>query len=98
MYYSSDNPTDATKRVNSTLDFNLSSFWSPIQGPNVQVSHLKQSGKSQQFLDNLNPIFKTSGSSKLYLNGADGTNVIVKFPEDQIAKLKADKENFVRIC
>lgn len=92
MYYSSDNATDATKRVNSTLDFNLSSFWSSIQGPNVQVSHLKQSGQSQQFMDNLNPVFQTTGSPRLYLNGAAGTNVIVKFPEEQIAKLKADKE------
>lgn len=94
MYYSYDSATETGTRENSSLGFNLSSFWATSQGPNVQVNHLEHSGKSDLFMNNLNPSFKESGSSRLFLNGADGTRINVKFPEDQINQLKADvKDN-----
>ncbi len=92
MYYSYDSTTDASTRENSTSTFNLTSFWASTQGPNVQVAQLEHSGKSGEFLNNLNPSYKTTGSPRLYLNGADGTRINVKFPEDQIARLKQDAQ------
>ena len=93
MYYSYDSTSDASVRLNSFSNFNLSSFWATTQGPNVQVAHLDHSGKSNEFLNNLNSSFKATGSPRLYLNGADGTRINVKFPDEQISRLKQDAKN-----
>ena len=91
MYYTSDNAVDATlDRVKSSYGFNFSGFWGATPGPNVQVSLLNQSNKSDSFLNNLNPVFKESGSPPLFLNGADGTRVHVKLPEAQVEQLRND--------
>ena len=92
MHYSSDNTTDNTRK-SSSLSFDLTSFWASTQGSNVQVSHLDHSNKGAAFLNNLSDAYKTSGSPRLFLNGADGTKINVKFPDSQINQLKSDFES-----
>ena len=59
----------------------------------MQVSHLDHSNKGAAFLNNLSDAYKTSGSPRLFLNGADGTKINVKFPDSQINQLKSDFES-----
>ena len=89
MYYSNDNTSDNTRKTSSS-SFDLTSFWASTQGPNVQVSHLEHSNKGAAFLNNLSDAYKTNGSPRLFLNGADGTKINVKFPDSQMSKLKSD--------
>jgi len=94
MYYSADNASDTSKRVNSVMNFNMASFWAASNGPNVQISHLEHANKGSQFLNNLNdPNKAVNGSTRLFLNGADGTRINVKFPESQVNQLKEDSKN-----
>ena len=90
MYYSNDSSTQG-ERNNSSVDFSFSNIWSSTTGYNVQVNQIQNSEKGSVFLNNLNDPNKTSnGSSRLFLNGSDGTRVNVKFIEDQINQLKTN--------
>ena len=90
MYYSND-ATEEGKRNNLNLSFNASNYWSN-NGANVQINKLSHANQGQAFLNNLTNVDKTNGQARLFLNGSDGTRVNVKFIDEQINKLKADRE------
>ena len=90
MYYSND-ATEQGKRNNYNIAFNLNNNWTS-NGANVQVNKISHANQGQAFLNNLTNVDKTNGQARLFLNGSDGTRVNVKFIDEQINKLKADKE------
>ena len=90
MYYSSG---EAKDRNSSTLAFSFSNSWSSLVGTNVQINQIENTNKGQAFLNNLSQNYQKEGSSRLYLNGSDGTLINVKFVEDQINALKTKKNS-----
>lgn len=89
MYYSNDG--DEGKRNNLNIAFNVNNLWTS-GGSNVQINKIAHGNQGQAFLNNLTNVDKTNGQARLFLNGADGTRVHVKFIDEQINKLKADRE------
>lgn len=90
MYYSNDSSTEG-QRNNTSVDFSFTNVWSSTTGYNVQVNQIENSGKGSAFVNNLNdPNKMINGSSRLFLNGTDGTRVNVKLIEEQINQLKSN--------
>ena len=92
MYYSSEGEDANAERSKSNVSFNFYNLWNPTSGSNVQVSQLVNSNQGADFVRNYTSPNKVEGESKLFLNGADGTRVHVKFIQDQLNALRTKKE------
>ena len=82
----------AGSRNSSNFSFSFNNSWSTVPGSTVQINQIENSNKGQAFLNNLNVSNQSTGSARLFLNGADGTFVNLRFVEDQINALKTKKE------
>ncbi|MBF0597718.1 DUF4270 domain-containing protein [Faecalibacter rhinopitheci] len=93
MYYSNDNTTADNKveRKSNNLEFNSNNIWATSGGSNVQINQIENTNKSSLVMNNINNPDRVNGSSRLFLNGSDGTRVNLRFIEDQINDLKSKK-------
>lgn len=91
MYYSYDGTTEGD-RLASRVELNSSNYWSATTGYNVQINQIENTNRGSQFLNNIQNPDRINGSSRLFLNGADGTRVNVNFIQDQINDLRNKKE------
>lgn len=90
MYYS--NEGDDAVRKSSNLTFNFYNLWNSTSGSNVQVNHLANTNQGSAFVNNYTNPNTVEGESKLFLNGADGTRVHVRFNTEQLDALRTKKE------
>lgn len=95
MYYSYDNPEeedtddeDYQERLQKTLGLSFTSYWASTPGFNVQLSQFDHSNRSNQFVNSYTNPNTTSGDSRLYLNGLDGTKTVIKLNQDQLNQIR----------
>lgn len=95
MYYTYDNPVANTgqenyeARLQKTLGLSFAGYWaSPNAGFNVQINQYEHTNRSGQFVNSYTNPNTTSGDSRLYLNGLDGTKTVIKFNEDQLNQIR----------
>ena len=94
MYYSYDNPAEDTgaedyqARLQKTLGLSFTSYWADVPGYNVQLNQFAHANRSQQFQNAFTNPNTVSGESRLYLNGLDGTRVVIKLNQDQLNEIR----------
>lgn len=95
MYSKYDNPEeqqegeeDYEARLQRNLSLSFASYWAATPNYNVQVNQYEHVNRSPQFLDAYTNPNTTSGASRLYLNGLDGTKTIIKFNQDQLNQIR----------
>src|SRR5690606_24308792 len=83
MYYSYDNPTeqdddddDYEPRLHKTLPLIFTSYWNTTPGYNVQVNQYSHANRSSQFVNFYTNPNTTTGDTRLYLDGLDGTKTV----------------------
>lgn len=94
MYYTYDNPTENNgnenyqARLQKTLGLSFASLWGTTAGFNVQLGQFEHTNRSNQFVNSYTNPNTTSGDSRLYLNGLDGTKTVIKFNQDQLNQIR----------
>ncbi len=94
MHYSYDNPVANTgqenyeARLEKTFGLTFNSTWGNPQGFNVQIAQYEHTNRSQQFVNAYTNPNTTSGDSRLYLNGLDGTKTVIKLNQDQLTQIR----------
>ena len=91
MYFSSQGTTEGSTRSTSSIEFNSLNVWNSAGGYNVQVNQIENTNRGSAFLNNINNPDRVNGSSRLFLNGADGTRVNVRIPQANIDELIRQK-------
>lgn len=91
MYYKKDNTgsnSESVPRVNATYSLEFKSTWASVPGYNVQVNQFEHANRSSQFMNAYTNPNTTTGDSRLYLNGLDGTRSIVKINQEQLNQIR----------
>lgn len=82
MYYHYDNPEEG----DDTFALNFSSFWGG--GYNVQLSQFEHANRSSQFVNAYTNPNTTTGDSRIYLAGMDGTKAVIKLNQEQLSEIR----------
>lgn len=95
MHYSFDNPVENDgdenyeARKTDILQLSFANRWSTAQNSfNVQISQFEHTNRSNQFVNAYTNPNTTSGDSRLYLNGLDGTKTVIKFDQNKLNQIR----------
>lgn len=87
MYYHYDNPEEGDDtHLDDTFALNFSSFWGG--GYNVQLSQFEHANRSSQFVNAYTNPNTTTGDSRIYLAGMDGTKAVIKLNQEQLSEIR----------
>jgi len=87
MHYHYDNPEEGDDtHLDDTFALNFSSFWGG--GYNVQLSQFEHANRSSQFVNAYTNPNTTTGDSRIYLAGMDGTKAVIKLNQEQLSEIR----------
>lgn len=95
MHYKHDNPTPDTGQENyqarlpKTFVLTFANAWSTASNNfNAQISQFEHTNRGIQFVNAYTNPNTTSGDSRLYLNGLDGTKTVIKLNQEQLTEIR----------
>ena len=96
MYNSYDNPSeeeDAEDRLSKSTYLLFTSFWNTTPGYNVQLNQYEHTNRSSQFVNAYSNPNTSTGDSRLYLDGLDGTKTVIELNQDQLNQIRENVLN-----